>query len=86
VKYGAIAIEYKILNSQDHWSSNIAYIKKLICYGLMSMWLCALNFFPLNYIPWLNEDGIGVKICCHYFGIVVVVLLANSFVKMFDTN
>jgi hypothetical protein len=48
------------------------------------MWLCALNFFPLNYILWLNEDGIGVKICC-YFGIVVVMLLANSFVRMFDT-
>ncbi len=85
VEYGAITIEYKILISQDHWSSNITYIKKLFCYGLMSMWLCALNFFPLNYIPWLNEDGIGVKICCRYFGIVVVVLLANSFVKMFDT-
>ncbi len=51
----------------------------------MSMWLCALNFFPLDYILWLNEDAIGVKICCRYFGIVVVMLLANSFVRMFDT-
>ncbi len=56
----------------------------LFCYGLMSMWLCALNFFPFNYILWLNEDGIGVKICCRYFGIIVVMLLANSFVRMFD--
>ncbi len=50
----------------------------------MSMGLCALNFFPLNYILWLNEDGIGVKIRCRYFGIVVVMLLANLFVRMFD--
>jgi hypothetical protein len=55
------------------------------CYGLMSMWLCALNFFPLNYILWLNEDGISVKICYCYFRIVVVMLLANSFATMFDT-
>jgi len=56
----------------------------LFCYGLMSMWLCALNFFPLNYILWLNENDIGVKIYCHYFRIVVVMLLANLFVSMFD--
>jgi hypothetical protein len=78
-------------------SSNFFWILKIIrvqilltknnlfCYGFMSMWLCALNFFPLNYILWLNEDGIGVKICCCYFGIDVVMLLTNSFVRMFDT-
>ncbi len=57
----------------------------LFCYGLMLIWLCALNFFPLNYILWLNEDGIAVKICCRYFGIIVVMLLANLFVRMIDT-
>ncbi len=71
---------FKIIRVQILLTKN-----NLFCYGFMSMWLCALNFFPLNYILWLDEDGIGVKICCRYFGIVVVMLLANSFVRMFDT-
>jgi hypothetical protein len=43
-----------------------------------------IELLSLELHPLVNEDGIGVKICCCYFGIDVVMLLTNSFVKMFD--
>jgi hypothetical protein len=86
VKYCAIDTKYKILKSWNH--QNIRnYLQKTSLYVMV---LCECGyvhwiFFPLSYILWLNEDGIGIKICC-YFGIVVAMLFTSSFVGMFNTK
>ncbi len=86
VKYCAIDIKYKILKSQDHHSIRNYLQRTTLHVGVLCQcgyvhWI----FFPFSYILWLNEDGIGVKLCC-YFGIVVVMLFTSSFLGMFNTK